>query len=277
MALEKKDLFSNEIDPEKYFETNKLYEIVGERKEEYKIDQRTRTIIKNYEQPFDPEYDDLSRLHYLSVKRKALTILEFGVGKSTLIFANALNKNEKNIKEQDLKKIRRENLFHLFSVDASKKWITHTKKQLKEAGYVNKTEISHSKTRMSEFNGKICTKYDKIPNCMPDIIYLDAPDQYIPIGRKNGITTAHPDRMPMSADILLIEYYLQPGCLIIIDGRGANAQLIKNNLQRNWAYLYVKEYDQHFLELQENELGIYNKAYLEYSLGKEYYERIKIK
>jgi hypothetical protein len=44
--------------------------------------------------PFPAELDDLIRLHYLVVSRKVTTILEFGVGKSTFVFDQALSHNK---------------------------------------------------------------------------------------------------------------------------------------------------------------------------------------
>ena len=39
------------------------------------------------------ELDDLIRLHYLVTSRKVMTILEFGVGKSSIVFDHALQIN----------------------------------------------------------------------------------------------------------------------------------------------------------------------------------------
>ena len=108
------------------------------------------------------------------------------------------------------------------------------------------------------------------------MIYLDAPDQFSPLGELRGLSTKHPDRMPMAADILTIEHFLQPGTLIIVDGRTANARFLEVNLQRAWAYYYSSEWDQHFFELQELPLGIYNKRMIDFCLGDDYYNRLNI-
>ena len=42
----------------------------------------------------EPDYLDLARLHRLVIKRKPFTILEFGVGWSTIILADALRLNK---------------------------------------------------------------------------------------------------------------------------------------------------------------------------------------
>ena len=72
----------------------------------------------------------------------------------------------------------------------------------------------------------------------------------------------------MSADILTIEHFLMPGTLIVTDGRTANARFLKSNLQRDLIYCHDESFDQHFFELSETPLGIYNKKQLEFCLGK---------
>ena len=44
--------------------------------------------------PKSPEWDDLVRLHKLVRSRKVTTVLEFGCGYSTVIFADAIQKNK---------------------------------------------------------------------------------------------------------------------------------------------------------------------------------------
>jgi hypothetical protein len=126
----------------------------------------------------------------------------------------------------------------------------------------------------SLFNDRVCTFYDPVPNLCPDLIYLDGPDQFSPIGDIRGISTKHSDRMPMSADILSFEHFLQPGTLIIVDGRTANARFLKSNFQRNWNYIYNEDWDQHFFELLEMPLGQYNKDMIDFNLGDDYYQRL---
>jgi hypothetical protein len=64
--------------------------------------------------------------------------------------------------------------------------------------------------------------------------------------------------MPMAADLLAIEYFLEPGTFIVVDGRTANARFLINNFQRNWLYAHVEEFDQHFFYLDEEALGKWN-------------------
>ena len=67
-------------------------------------------------------------------------------------------------------------------------------------------------------------------------------------GTIRNVTTAHVDGLPMSADLLEIEYFLLPGTLILIDGRTANARFLKNNFQNKWAHQHDIEGDVHYLE-----------------------------
>ena len=70
--------------------------------------------------------------------------------------------------------------------------------------------------------------------------------------------------MPMVNDILKIEYFLTPGTIIVTDGRGANAQFLKDYFKRNWLYKFDYINDQHIFYLNEKPLGKYNKLQLEF-------------
>ncbi len=54
------------------------------------------TVDPDNKIPFPPELDDLIRLHFLVTSRKVMNILEFGVGKSTVVFADAIRRNKEN-------------------------------------------------------------------------------------------------------------------------------------------------------------------------------------
>lgn len=227
------------------------------------------SVNPNSKEPFTAELDDLIRLHYLVISRKVTTILEFGVGKSSIIFDDALKINKRKHKIYVMKNLRRSNPFQCFSVDNNKKWISVSKKTLR----TKLVKYHYSNCEVSTFNGRICTFYNKLPNICPDLIYLDGPDQFSPIGHVRGINTRNADRLPMSADILAIEHFLLPGTLIVVDGRTANARFLQTNLQRDWSYYYSEKYDQHFFELTEKPLGIYNKKQIDYCLGNKFYLR----
>ena len=213
--------------------------------------------------PCSPELDDLARLHYIATTRKVITILEFGVGFSTIILADALYKNKQKYNEYVSKNLRCSNPFEIHCVDANEHFLKISKERiprhLKEFVHFHYSEVV-----MGKFNDRTCTYYKNLPNIRPDLIYLDAPDLFAPTGSINGITTNHADRMPMSADILTIEHFMEPGTFILIDGRTANARFLKSNFQRNWTYEWDSKKDINMFELDEPPLGIINEKHLKF-------------
>lgn len=277
------DLIPDDFNYKEYIKTYELNKLLNVKTSELPIDLKekiihstTFSVDKENKVPFPPEFDDLCRLHYITISRKVTTILEFGLGKSTSIFGNALYLNKKNFYKYSSKNLRRGNLYESHSIDNYQSWINQTRENIPEylfnGNYVN---LHLSKLITSEFNGRICTFYDPLPNISPDLIYLDGPDQYSAIGDIRGLSSKHQDRMPMSGDILALEHFLQPGTLIIVDGRTANARFLSSNFQRKWAHYHSYKWDQHFFELQETPLGIYNERMIRHCLGNEFFDRIK--
>ncbi len=274
------DLVPRAINYEEYIAENNLLAILGLKafpssSKVKKTSSHSFTVDPSNEIPLSADLEDLSRLHYIACSRKVTTILEFGVGKSTAIFGNALALNRQSYYDLTSRELRRGNLYECHSIDNSPFWIKECSKIIPNEIMDNKTINFHlAKLNVSDFCGRVCTFYDPLPNLCPDLIYLDGPDQFSPNGDIRGLTTNHQDRMPMSGDILAFEHFLQPGTLIIIDGRTANARFLASNLQRRWAYCYSADYDQHFFELQEEPLGIYNRKMLDHCLGENYFERL---
>lgn len=280
--LSKSDLFPNNFDWKEYSKKECLVSILGKHSEDLedlkdKKNISLETVNPENQIPFEAEFDDLARLHHLVISRKVTTILEFGVGKSSIIFADAIKKNKLNFFDYSRKALRRENLYECHSIDNYDEWINECYEKVPQDFFEKNILFFHKANLIiSDFNGRVCSFYDPIPNICPDLIYLDGPDQFSARGSVRGISTAHQDRMPMSGDILSFEHFLQPGTLIVVDGRTANARFLVSNLQRNWAYYYSEEFDQHFFELQEQPLGIYNKVHIEHCLGDSYFSRSNI-
>ena len=108
-----------------YFLKLGLKNLVNESK---KRDQRVNEIItKNL---YKPELYDLYRISELIRLNKRTTVLEFGSGWSSLIISIALMNNKKKY-SNDIKKLRRNNPFEIFSVDNEKKYCALTKKRIK--------------------------------------------------------------------------------------------------------------------------------------------------
>ena len=219
--------------------------------------QRPSVNQMNIDLPYIPELDDLYRLYQFIVMNK------------TLIFTLALNELKKKF-SQDVKILRRNNLFELFVIENEKKYLDITKKRIekfyKQLNQKNliKINYSFSDVEMTLFNNKICTQYKKLPLCNPDFIYLDGPDQFNIKKDINGISTRHKDMMPMVSDILKFEYFYTPGTIIVCDGRSANAKFLKDNFKRKWKYQNDYKNDQHVFYLQDPLLGKYNKLQLEF-------------
>ena len=217
---------------------------------------------------------DLARLYWLVVSRRVFTILEFGVGWSTLVFAAAMKKNQTSWDELGTPpKIRNHMPFTVHSVDASREWIENAKRLLPDelSGFVT---IHYSGLKAGTFNDRMCHYYESIPDVVPDLIYLDAPHPSDVNGELNGLTWENPDRTVLSGDLALMEPTLLPGTCILVDGRTNNARFLQNNLQRTWGVAHDAAGDVTILELQEQPLGNINERTLKYCLGEDYFRRI---
>jgi|SaaInlV_120m_DNA_4_1040238.scaffolds.fasta_scaffold10566_2 hypothetical protein len=256
-----------------YADSNNLWSLLNIDKNEY--GDVTKKIIPvnagysvdpNLLEPYPSEMDDLIRIHYLIRKFKIVTAVEIGAGKSTVIIADALQKNKKDFGVFVSQELRKNNPFELHSVETSEFW---SKKVLDSMPEKLKTTcfMNVSSCRMDTLNSRICTTFDEFPNVCPDFIYLDGPDQYSPFGSVNGISTSHPDRVPMVSDLIRIEPFLLPGTLILVDGRTANARFMRNNFQNKWSYKHYEEFDIHVFINIENSLGRYNKKELAFKSG----------
>ena len=216
-----------------------------------------------------PELKDLYRLYKFIILNKRTTIMEFGSGWSSLIFNLALyDLKKKNLKTAKL--LRRNNLFELFVLENNKSYLSISKNRIRIYNNIlkikNPIKINYnfSEVKMTLFNDKISTCYQKLPLCNPDFIYLDGPDQFNIKGNINGVSTRHLDFMPMSCDILKLENFYTPGTIIICDGRAANAKFLKDNFRRKWKYKNDKINDQHIFVLVDQSLGKHNDALLDF-------------
>lgn len=227
-----------------------------------------KTVDPSNLDPYGPEWDDLVRLHKLARRRRVLNVLEFGCGHSSLVFSDALFKNRLEYGDFVRSNLRRSDPFRLDVVDDMKNFLENTARRIPD-NLRNIARFHHSPVEMTEFDGRICTRYLTLPNVCPDLIYLDGPSQHSVLGDISGITTASPDRVPMASDILRIEHFLLPGTLIVVDGRTANARFLATNFQRSWTYSEDLEADVHYLELTEEPLGPYNRRQLEFCLARE--------
>ena len=245
----------------KFFDLDKLVKNIPEDKVVDKSKKHLINVMKNYKKPHIFEMDDLCRLHWIVLRKKIFNTLEIGSGYSTVFIADACNILSNFFK--DVKNIRVEKKFHIYSLEESKNFLKITKKRIPK--YLKKhVTLINSKNKLIEYKGKYATKCTNIPNISPDLIYLDGPSQYAVKKSLDGFNLNNISRFPMSADILFLEYFLEPGTFIVVDGRTANARFLKDHLKRNWHYTYDQKGDCHYFELREQPLGHYNNLKIKF-------------
>jgi hypothetical protein len=255
----------------KYFYKNKLDEYFKPTTYKYKYS-AFYSVTENEEQ-YPPEIDDLVRLHKLVRSRKVFNVLEFGLGYSTFIIADALMKNEKEYdgyctSESSGWGIRRKNPFLVSCIDNNQKWIEITKSKIprKLKKYI---KLYYSECIAELYNGQLSHGFVHLPNdSIPDFIYLDGPGNELILGQEIGLDFKdNPEMTVMSNDLLKIENLLIPGAYILVDGRTNNARFLLNNFKRKWEYAHIG--DTHHFELIESPLGVFNEQMLNYCLGDE--------
>ncbi len=214
-----------------------------------------------------PSYPDLARLHAVVRQRRVLTILEFGLGYSTVVMADALLKNRSDWDRLSSPPVLRNSTpFELHAVDTSKTWIERTKEML-PSRLGDFVTMHHSGATAGTFQGRVCHYYDRLPAVLPDLIYLDGPDPAAVDGDVANVSWDCPDYVVMSADVARIEPLLLPGALVIVDGRTATSRFLAAHLYRNWKFEPAGPADVTVFELQEAPLGEANRATLQYCLG----------
>lgn len=216
--------------------------------------------------PFEPDYADLARLHHLVLSRRVLSSLEFGSGFSTAILAHAHRILHEHFADWAKANTRVDTPFHVHAVEEAPHYFDITRARLGH-GLAPFASVTRSSVEMILHDNRIATVYSRLPNICPDFIYLDGPSQYATDAEVNGISLTTRARMPMSADILRIEFLLEPGTLILVDGRTANARFLKAYLKRNWKYRHDTEGDVHYFELVEDPLGPINKRRMDFCLA----------
>jgi len=238
-----------------------------------KIQQTSETIFG--EAVYAPDLKDLYSLYTKVRDNKIVAIMEFGSGWSTLVLAKALDENRLSFQNFVNENIRHPNPFSLMTVDCSSDFQNLALERVsKDLAKVTILPLI-SEARMSILSGQACHLFDVIPPFTADFIYLDGPDCDQVSVDVHGFSVRygsedHSYGLPMAADLLLLEPFLWPGTLLVIDGRGANANFLKCNFKRNWLYRYDNEYDQHVFRLLEEPFGKFSKSLLilkEGSLG----------
>ena len=217
----------------------------------------------------EPDIDDLVRLHQLIRDRRAFTVLEFGTGYSTLVIADALAKNADDFASSDAEvELLPADAFRVFSVDASEAWLATAMARI-PSGLQTHVVASHSPVQIGTFKGQLCHFYERLPNVVPDFIYLDGPDPSDVGGAVNGLDFSHRERTVISGDLLLMEPTFVPGLIVLVDGRTNNARFLANNFRRTYDWLEDPGGDFTMFELAEPPLGPRNRARLAYCAGED--------
>jgi hypothetical protein len=251
------DSFNDEDTSKRYFNLFGLDNLLGLELAKGNSANKAKTNVdRDYVIPYGVEINDLCRLHWICYSRKCMQVLEFGSGYSTLVFASALSALKEEHLEWAKENTRLDEPFKIFSIEESTKYAEITKSRLEK--FHSLVDISVRTVSLTEVNGRFCTLFDSLPNVMPDLIYLDGPSQFATHQNIAGFSIDSKCRMPMAADILRMEYFLEPGAIILVDGRTANAAFLKNNFQRNWKHHHDFEGDFHIFELQDSFLGKLN-------------------
>ena len=215
---------------------------------------------------FPPEADDLVRLHRMVRSRRSFTVMEFGLGYSTLALAHALWMNKNDWATLDpAPEIRNRFPFKLFSVETSAEWIADFNARV-PASLKEVIDVRHSTASIGTYRDQICTYYDQLPDVVADFYYLDGPWAKDVQGDVNGMTFHCEERTIMAADLLRMEPILIPGTFIVVDGRTNNARFLERNFTRSFQSRWDREADITTFELDEPRLGMYNR------LGTDYFD-----
>lgn len=227
------------------------------------------SAANGYSVAIEPDIEDLVRLHQLVRERRAFTVLEFGCGFSTLVIADALAKNADEFASSDAEvELLPADAFRVFTVDASETWLETAIGRI-PSGLQTHVVPTHSPVRAGTHNGQLCHFYERLPNMVPDFIYLDGPDPQDVGGAVNGLDFSHRERTVMSGDLLLMEPSFVPGLMALIDGRTNNARFLANNFRRSYDWLEDPGGDYTMFELAEPPLGMKNRERLAYCAGED--------
>jgi hypothetical protein len=167
------------------------------------------------ELPLKPR--EAENIYRLITTLKPRTVLEFGVGFSTLVIAHALSRLGQG---------------HCYTVDCDPRWLENTRAKLAAANLSSYVTLHHSVARAHVIDGQLCTLYDVLPNVSPDFIYVDGPAPADVVGDVHGLKFLLDDgrnRQPISADPLLFE--ASSRFSILVDGRQENVAFLQRHLQ----------------------------------------------
>ena len=163
-------------------------------------------------------YRDLARLYKLLREKKPRVVFEMGVGFSSLVIAEALKANHREIGIEG----------HCWTLDAEQFWLDNTKLKVSNeaASYVT---FMRADSRCFVYNNVLCAKFETLPDICPDFIYVDGPNHSSVKGCEMGLSFK--DRPVIHVDPLFFEYSARKNFTILVDGRWRSIAFLVNNLQ----------------------------------------------
>jgi len=240
------------------------------------IEQIFKLKFKNYKSYINTltkiDYQDLYNLFYVVTQNKRIKVIEFGSGISTFIFSEAIEINKKNFEKRlkfkknltlhlDKKKnllFKIDNFFSVESFENSQKYFNLQKKLLLKNNIKN-VNLYKKKCKKTFFDEVVVFKYDKKKILNSDFIYIDGPGIH-ELPNFNYLYSIN----PVHIDLLEIEFNLNPGTIVMIDGLPATERFFKKKLLRNWKYYYLDGGKQTVMILDEKSYGPINNAQLKY-------------
>lgn len=258
--------FNSKKNVNKYMVFFELFQLLEKKKydiKKRKVKSHLITVSPKHKIPFEADLPDLCRLHWIVLSRKIINVLEFGSGFSTVFMADAQSILKKYFRNID--GLRYEKQFHTYAIEESNYYSKITQDRFPT--YLKKFySIIIGEAEITTYNNHYVSKFKNLPNISPDLIYLDGPSLYFTKKKLNGFSFSKINRVPMAADILYFEYFLEPGTVIVVDGRTANARFLKDSFKRKWKYYHDENGDCHYFELNEKPLGKYNIKKLKFCL-----------
>jgi hypothetical protein len=158
-----------------------------------------------------PQGYDLWNL-YREIRRfKPQKVLEFGIGCSTLVMAEALRRNGSG---------------HLYTVEGSQHWLDVTRRDL-TPGQAKYATLIRSDCEVIDMEGERAHRFVTLPDGPFDMIYLDGPNA-------PEVPGWGADELAAAADPILLEESLSSYARIVVDGRARNVTLLKRHLKRRY-------------------------------------------
>ncbi len=215
------------------------------------------TVENQHTTPYFIDLCDLARLHFVCLKNRVTSVLELGSGHSTFFLAHAMYTMKLVFGSRVSHFNRISPVFSVHSVDESKDFLEITSARIPDTLSAI-VHFYHSSVEVREHDGRICTVYDSLPDVGFDLLYLDGPSQYASPKSVGGISFNKPFRFPLSFDPLRLEFFMEPGSIVLVDGRTTNVSFLKAYFKRSWRIHQNIKQDFSIFTLIDSPLGEIN-------------------